>query len=37
MQSRICGFATVDDSGQITSERRYYDIAGLLDQLGLMQ
>jgi steroid delta-isomerase-like uncharacterized protein len=37
MQSRICGFATVDDAGQITSERRYYDVAGLLDQLGLMQ
>ena len=29
-------FVRVDGSGLITEERRYYDVAGLLVQLGLM-
>lgn len=30
-------FARVDAQGRITEERRYYDLAGLLGQLGLLQ
>ena len=28
-------FMQVDDSGHITAERRYYDLAGMMQQLGL--
>ena len=29
-------FMQVDDSGHIAAERRYYDLAGMMQQLGLM-
>lgn len=32
----IAAFARVDDHGLVVDERRYYDVAGLLQQLGLM-
>ena len=35
-ESGIAGVGTVDDAGLIVEERRYYDIAGLLTQLGVM-
>lgn len=32
----IAAFARVDDHGLVEEERRYYDVAGLVQQLGLM-
>jgi hypothetical protein len=34
---RMCGIGSINGAGEISEERRYYDVAGLLDQLGLMQ
>jgi steroid delta-isomerase-like uncharacterized protein len=33
----IAIFQELDASGNVREERRYYDLAGMLDQLGLMQ
>jgi steroid delta-isomerase-like uncharacterized protein len=32
----IAGFARIDEEGLIAEERRYYNVAGLMQQLGLM-
>jgi steroid delta-isomerase-like uncharacterized protein len=32
---RGCDFARANSAGQIVEERRYYDVAGLLGQLGI--
>jgi steroid delta-isomerase-like uncharacterized protein len=32
----FAAFVQLDAEGRITAERRYYDVAGLLQQLGLM-
>jgi steroid delta-isomerase-like uncharacterized protein len=32
----VAAFARLDDRGQVLEERRYFDVAGLLQQLGLM-
>jgi steroid delta-isomerase-like uncharacterized protein len=37
MTMAFAAFVRIDDSGQITEERRYYDVAGMMQQLGLMQ
>ena len=37
VQFRIAGFSNIDSEGLISEEHRYYDVAGVLDQLGLMQ
>jgi steroid delta-isomerase-like uncharacterized protein len=34
---RGSGFGSVDAEGRIANERRYYDLAGMLGQLGLTQ
>jgi steroid delta-isomerase-like uncharacterized protein len=36
MEMRIAAFARLDDQGQVVDERRYFDVAGLFQQLGLM-
>lgn len=33
----MAAFSRMDDEGLIAEERRYYDLAGLMQQLGLMQ
>jgi hypothetical protein len=33
----IAGVIDLDESGRIREEHRYYDVAGQLSQLGLMQ
>lgn len=37
MEMRAAFFARLDSQGRIIEERRYYDVAGMLAQLGLMQ
>jgi steroid delta-isomerase-like uncharacterized protein len=37
LEFQIGIFMTLDASGKITEERRYYDLAGQMAQLGLMQ
>lgn len=37
VELKIAGIITVDDTGIITSENRYYDVMGMLAQLGLLQ
>jgi hypothetical protein len=34
---KMAGFTRVDESGSIVEEHRYYDLAGLIDQLGVME
>jgi hypothetical protein len=36
MAVRGAAFAKLDGGGRIVEERRHYDLAGLLAQLGLM-
>jgi steroid delta-isomerase-like uncharacterized protein len=37
VEVRMAGFTRVDESGSIVEEHRYYDMAGLIDQLGVME
>jgi steroid delta-isomerase-like uncharacterized protein len=37
METRGASFGRLDDQGRIVEERRYYDIAGMMAQLGLME
>ena len=37
IEMRIAAFAQLDDEGLIVDERRYFDMAGILIQLGLME
>ena len=37
LEFSIASFSTLDGSGHIREERRYYDVAGQLTQLGLLQ
>jgi steroid delta-isomerase-like uncharacterized protein len=37
IELKIAGFARMDSQDRIVEERRYFDVAGLLAQLGLMQ
>lgn len=36
IELRIAAFERINDEGLITEERRYYDLAGLMQQLGQM-
>ena len=36
MEVRFAAFLRVNDQGQIAEERRYFDMAGMMQQLGLM-
>ena len=37
MEVRFAAFLRVTDQGLIAEERRYFDLAGMMQQLGLMQ
>jgi steroid delta-isomerase-like uncharacterized protein len=37
IEMRIAAFAGLDDQGLVVDERRYFDVASLLQQLGLME
>ena len=37
LEFSFAGFIELDEAGKIREERRYYDVAGQLTQLGLMQ
>jgi steroid delta-isomerase-like uncharacterized protein len=37
MNMRFAGFLRVTNQGLISSERRYYDLAGMFEQLGLTE